>query len=622
MVGKFNFAADLISIGIRMYADLSKIATGNVKVLFLANIPEQFNFLVISGKFQMGFKDADGKPVEFDLGDSITHTNSYADLALPVGGSSPSLTAINTQKYIDVEFAPSTGAKLKADSITDDDPEFTLSGDGVGTVVVNGAPTLVPNQPNVYRYTFTGDFVAGKVSVNFTAGSFTDDANKPNIAETETFQLTMPSAVLAGPEDDKSISVTDLNANKFITVRFSTPDGTTLDASTIDGNEITLSGPGVSGLTVGSPTAVSGTTNTYQYTVSGGDFRPGEVTVNFAAGSFKDSGGSTNTASSQSFIVYGTTAVLANPIGDTQIDVAALNSRGYLDVTFVPAKSATIDAASITDAGLEFTLGGSAKNNVVINDAPTLVSGNTYRYSFTGKFVPGTINVDYAVGSWADSVGNTSVGGSQVFTAAGPTMALTGGLDKPTVGTSFINGTHYIDVRYKPTSGSQIDLATINGDEFTLAGSAITSTVAISGTPQLIDASTNTYRYALNGKFVDGVLVVNFAQGKFADTAGYTNLAISTTLTLVSPSAELYAPAYKDQVDYDALNQRGYILVTYKDPTGSGIDVRPSTAMTFTFRVMGLIPIGLPEHRRADQSQGSAAERTRQIRTHRVLDSG
>ena len=69
MVGKMNFAPDLISIGVRMYADLSKVASGSVKVLFLANIPEQFNFLVISGKFQMGFKDADGKPVEFDVAD-------------------------------------------------------------------------------------------------------------------------------------------------------------------------------------------------------------------------------------------------------------------------------------------------------------------------------------------------------------------------------------------------------------------------------------------------------------------------------------------------------------------------------------------------------------------------
>ena len=36
-----------------------------------------------------------------------------------------------------------------------------------------------------------------------------------NLAETETYQLTMPSVVLAGPEDDKLISVTDMNGSKY-----------------------------------------------------------------------------------------------------------------------------------------------------------------------------------------------------------------------------------------------------------------------------------------------------------------------------------------------------------------------------------------------------------------------
>ena len=37
--GTLNFAKNKISLGSRLYADLSKVASGSVKVLFLANIP-------------------------------------------------------------------------------------------------------------------------------------------------------------------------------------------------------------------------------------------------------------------------------------------------------------------------------------------------------------------------------------------------------------------------------------------------------------------------------------------------------------------------------------------------------------------------------------------------------
>ena len=139
---------------------------------------------------------------------------------------------------------------------------------------------------------------------------------------------------------------------------------------------------------------------------------------------------------------------------DTAIDVATLNSRGYVDIRFVATSGNTIVAAGITDSGNEFTLSGTALNTVVFNGAPTLVEGSTYRYSFSGKFVPGTVALNFIAGSWQDSGGNLSIDETHDFTAAGPTAALTNGLDKPTVGLSVINGRHYIDVRYKPTSGS------------------------------------------------------------------------------------------------------------------------------------------------------------------------
>ena len=45
IIGKLNFAHDLISISGRLYADLSKISSGNATVLFLADIPDQVRLL-------------------------------------------------------------------------------------------------------------------------------------------------------------------------------------------------------------------------------------------------------------------------------------------------------------------------------------------------------------------------------------------------------------------------------------------------------------------------------------------------------------------------------------------------------------------------------------------------
>src|SRR6185369_503515 len=41
IIGKMNFAADQISISGKLYADLSKISSGNATVLFLADVPDQ-----------------------------------------------------------------------------------------------------------------------------------------------------------------------------------------------------------------------------------------------------------------------------------------------------------------------------------------------------------------------------------------------------------------------------------------------------------------------------------------------------------------------------------------------------------------------------------------------------
>ena len=65
IIGKLNFADDNISISGRLYADLSQVATGNVTVLFLADIPDQVRLLTLYGKLKMGFRNSSGEEVAF-----------------------------------------------------------------------------------------------------------------------------------------------------------------------------------------------------------------------------------------------------------------------------------------------------------------------------------------------------------------------------------------------------------------------------------------------------------------------------------------------------------------------------------------------------------------------------
>ena len=60
IVGKLNFASDSISVSAKLYADLSNVSNGDVKVLFLADIPDQFRLLTIYGKLKMGFRGSGG----------------------------------------------------------------------------------------------------------------------------------------------------------------------------------------------------------------------------------------------------------------------------------------------------------------------------------------------------------------------------------------------------------------------------------------------------------------------------------------------------------------------------------------------------------------------------------
>jgi len=119
-----------------------------------------------------------------------------ADLAYPANGQSLPIVQINTnQRYLEVKFIDRSGLGLKAQTITDAEAEFSLGGLAASNVTVNGASTLASGTTSTYRYTFSGDFSAGAVTVNFTACAWSDNANTLNTAETESFMVVLTDTV-------------------------------------------------------------------------------------------------------------------------------------------------------------------------------------------------------------------------------------------------------------------------------------------------------------------------------------------------------------------------------------------------------------------------------------------
>ncbi len=123
------------------------------------------------------------------------------------------------------------------------------------------------------------------------------------------------------------------------------------------------------------------------------------------------------------------TAVLADPVEAGSIVADVLNTRGYIDVTF--ADNDAIDPGTITDAANEVVLSGVAAAGVNLNGTPTIQSGTTYRYSFTGDFVPGAVGVSYPAGSFADVSANPNDAGTGSFTVENsPPVAGTDDVDR------------------------------------------------------------------------------------------------------------------------------------------------------------------------------------------------
>jgi hypothetical protein len=227
---------------------------------------------------------------------------------------------------------------------------------------------------------------------------------------------SVPTAAVVNPGEGGTIDREVLNARKYLEVAFADPVGIPASSIADAAPEFTLGGGAAAGVKIGAPKLLAGTTYRYAFT---GAFSGGDVTVNFTVGSFADTAGNTNLATTQSFTVTvdatKPTAALCYPANVGSVDIDVLNNLGYMDVTFSDA--AAVNLTTITDTAPEFTLSGPGVGTVKVG-APKLVSGTTYRYPFTGNVAAGDVALSFPAGAFADLAGNTNDATTQTFTVA------------------------------------------------------------------------------------------------------------------------------------------------------------------------------------------------------------
>ena len=115
-------------------------------------------------------------------------------------------------------------------------------------------------------------------------------------------------------------------------------------------------------------------------------------------------------------------ATLEFPLNGGQVDISALNTRKYIDVTYNDYSGTGLKLSTID--GSEFTFSGTGKGDVKIDSVEAL-SSNTFRYHLIDSnpdnkvdlFLAGSVTIEFAAEAWEDMSGNKNAADStQGFT--------------------------------------------------------------------------------------------------------------------------------------------------------------------------------------------------------------
>ncbi|MHB1244484.1 MAG: hypothetical protein ACYC1P_13960, partial [Gaiellaceae bacterium] len=194
-----------------------------------------------------------------------------AELYTPLASTRQDIALLNDadDRFIYVYYRDVNLAGFDVATITDDAAEFTLLGAAAAGVTVNGRAIQVdPNNPNLFKYAYTGNFVIppanpsdpyNTVTVNFVAGTFRDARGAVNTEEAETFNVfsgaaatpLVPAPTLASPTNGATMNLRSFMARPYIDVTFAAGSGGKVEDASINGDELRLTGAAAANFQLG-----------------------------------------------------------------------------------------------------------------------------------------------------------------------------------------------------------------------------------------------------------------------------------------------------------------------------------------------------------------------------------
>jgi hypothetical protein len=604
-VGKLNFLGDSLSVSGRLYADISKILEGSGTFLFLATLPDQAQLIEVGGAFSFGFLDP--------IGVDIVFTETGADIGAVVSEYVTARLVESEFDYVDFtserllgfEVSPSTAAKLEESTLTDDEASVRL-------IAPSGAELFLDsiagyNAGTLY-YTIPESHVIeqGSYTVEILSGVWADDSGAANEASVLTFEVSGPGFTLDTSYAGAGVDVEAFAAGSILTVNYGATAGGTVNVDSIldaavelllvvNGNEIALGGV---------PVQLSASAFSYLLP-EGLELGTGEYEVILVAGAITDSNGVSNIRQSANLRVRGATGSVASAASGL-VSVSALNTDGFIDITFLPTAGNELNASSILDSTPEFTLDGIAASGVTIdNSGVSLVEGTTYRYPFSGSFTSGNFEVLFVDGAVTDSGGHNSISHSIALEAKASEGALVNPLPITVVDRTFINNQGYLLVSFDDPFGVGLDTTSIadSAPEFVLEGEGAANVfVGGAGQEVVIDGQTY-YQYSFTGDFDNGLITVRFLDGAWADVDGNTGVSsvYEFGVNQTNPSFEIRLSGFARLEGLGLLEEplariEGELKLTFSssvDPTTGDVDeVRANLAFTATAALYGLGNLG------------------------------
>ncbi|MEP7335841.1 MAG: hypothetical protein ABI717_08685, partial [Actinomycetota bacterium] len=232
------------------------------------------------------------------------------------------------------------------------------------TTAGGGKPTLVG--PNVYRYYFTGNFAAvGPVTATFAPNMWSDSAGNANILSSASFTIVAPSSSVSGPFTGNEIDVNVANGSRDGAPVTAPSASESADAGTLSGTyryAVSFVAASESALGVStSPITVS----SHKIALSSIPIGPAGTTARkvyrkLGTGTFE----LVTTISDNTTMTFLDNAAAggAAPAGSSPL---------YVDVTYNATPGATLNYASIFDAGDELNITGGGATGITFSGTPT-----------------------------------------------------------------------------------------------------------------------------------------------------------------------------------------------------------------------------------------------------------